>query len=101
MEARNVFDITPQQYHAALDMLWEALCVDGPQKTDVFTLAVERIATLEAALREIDRLERVSSYERCPDCDTQCTRETGCLVVYRLGGTLVQKAAAKAMGGRT
>jgi hypothetical protein len=63
-----------------------------------------RIATLEAALREIDRLERISSYERCPDCDHQptgCTWETGCLAVQHGGGTLVQKAAAKAMGVRT
>ena len=36
---RRSFDITPEQYHAGLDKLWDALGLHGVQQQDVFTLA--------------------------------------------------------------
>jgi hypothetical protein len=45
--ARRRFDITPEQYHAGLDKLWEALGLSGVQSEDVFTLAARRIKELE------------------------------------------------------
>lgn len=40
---RDTFDITPQQYHAGLDKLWDALGLTGVQDEDVFTLAARAI----------------------------------------------------------
>ncbi len=40
---RDTIGLTPQQYHAGLDKLWEALGLHGPQDQDVFTLAAEAI----------------------------------------------------------
>jgi hypothetical protein len=37
------FGLTPAQYHAGLDKLWDALGLTGPQDKDVFTLAAEAI----------------------------------------------------------
>lgn len=38
------------QYHAGLDKLWAALGLTTTQDTDVFTLAAERIRSLEAGV---------------------------------------------------
>ncbi len=43
MDPRSEFGITPEQYHAGLDQLWDALGVTGPQDDDVFTLAAAAI----------------------------------------------------------
>lgn len=46
---RDHFDLSPQQYHAGLDRLWNALAVNGPLDDDVFTQAA-------IAIRERDHL---------------------------------------------
>jgi hypothetical protein len=53
MAMRDHFDLTPAQYHAGLDKLWEALGLTSVQNKDVFILAAERIRELEAALELI------------------------------------------------
>lgn len=42
-EPRGHIDITPQQYHAGLDKLWNALELTDPQDEDVFSLAAQAI----------------------------------------------------------
>lgn len=68
----------------------------------------ERLVAAEAALREIDRLQRAEMYERCPDCDypTECSRECGCRITERKGTAVQQvvwrtigREAARAAGG--
>ena len=43
LDTRERFDITPAQYHAGVDKLWDALGLSGPQDEDVFTLAAKAI----------------------------------------------------------
>lgn len=56
MGLRDTFDITPEQYHAGLDKLWEALGAIGPQPADAFTLAAARILFLENELADNEKL---------------------------------------------
>jgi hypothetical protein len=41
------YGMTPDQLHAGLIKLWHALSLTTAQDTDVFTLAAERITSLE------------------------------------------------------
>ncbi len=44
------YGLTPDQYHAGVDKLWDALGLTGTQETDVFTLANARITELQNKL---------------------------------------------------
>jgi hypothetical protein len=56
--ARRRIDITPQQYHAGLDKLWEALGLASIQSKDVFTLAARHLkAWKEIAVAREELLE--------------------------------------------
>ncbi len=57
---RDTIDITPQQYHAGLDKLWEALGLHDPQDEDVFTLAARAITTLKK-VDDVDLLEALEA----------------------------------------
>jgi hypothetical protein len=48
------FECTPEQYHAAIDKLWKALGVQGPQKEDCFSMAANEIIRLR---KRVDELE--------------------------------------------
>ena len=48
-------DCTPQQYHAGLDKLWDALGLTKPQEEDVFTLAGRKIKRLRAIVDKRSR----------------------------------------------
>lgn len=48
------FGMTPAQFHAGLDKLWEALELDGVQEHDIFTLAAERIKQQEEVIRQLE-----------------------------------------------
>jgi hypothetical protein len=53
--SRDTFDCTPQQYHAGLDQLWQALGLTKVQDESVFTLSARVIARerdLAAAVKE-------------------------------------------------
>lgn len=49
----NDYGITPEQYHAGLSKLWDALKVVGVQDLDVFTLCAARIEGLELELARL------------------------------------------------
>lgn len=55
-DARKRFDISPEQYHAGLDKLWDALRITTVQDTDVFTLAADRIEALKAIVEKLLRI---------------------------------------------
>jgi hypothetical protein len=59
----------------------------------------ERVGKLEEALREIDALEKVRSYEGCLDCDRlpSCSRQTGCPSIELRGGMPTQAIARAAL----
>jgi len=57
---RSKFDISPEQYHAGLDKLWEALGVTGVQEQDVFTLAAAEIKQLR--LLNEDKFRHLQGY---------------------------------------
>jgi hypothetical protein len=48
------FDCTPAQYHGAIDKLWTALEVQGPQKDDCFTMAANEIVRLRNRVKELE-----------------------------------------------
>ena len=73
-DSHNAFDITPEQYHAGLDKLWNALGITDVQHEDVFTLAAAKLEEhstfvaqrdrLAAALRDIlDHIQFDKTYE--------------------------------------
>lgn len=41
------YDMTPEQLHAGIAILWDALGITTAQERDVFSLAAERIRYLE------------------------------------------------------
>ena len=45
-EYSPAFECTPEQYHASIDKLWEALEVKGVQQEDCFTMAANEIIRL-------------------------------------------------------
>jgi hypothetical protein len=49
------YGMTPAQLHAGIHQLWKALKVATVQSTDVFTLAAERILTLESEIKDLNR----------------------------------------------
>jgi len=70
MNNENDYGITPEQYHAGLDKLWEALeNVRYNGTDDVFTMCAKRINELENKLEEIriNRSVKVSDMS-APDC---------------------------------
>jgi hypothetical protein len=75
------FGCSPEQYHAAIDKIWEALGVDGPQETDCFSMAASEIVRMRSKIQELDRAlysakryfehcERVSISGRGKGCDS-------------------------------
>jgi hypothetical protein len=48
------FDCTPAQYHGAIDTLWAALEVHGPQQDDCFTMAANEIVRLRNRVKELE-----------------------------------------------
>ncbi len=64
------YGITPEQYHACLDILWKALNARDPGECgNVFTLCAERIAELE---EERDQLRTELEEERHKHMGTHC-----------------------------
>lgn len=60
------FDCTPAQYHGAIDRLWKALDVRGPQQEDCLTLAAKEIVRLRERVRELEgQYARLSASYRC------------------------------------
>ena len=51
---RSEIDITPEQYHAGLDKLWDALGVSGPQNIDVFSLVALKLNTIREFAKKND-----------------------------------------------
>lgn len=47
-DPRDHFDLTPQQYHAGLDKLWNALGLTKVQDSDVFSLCASELDRLRA-----------------------------------------------------
>jgi hypothetical protein len=48
------FGCTPAQYHGAIDRLWKALRVEGPQESDCFTMAAAEIERLRDRVNELE-----------------------------------------------
>jgi hypothetical protein len=48
------FDCTPAQYHGAIDRIWKALDVQGPQQEDCFTMAAKEIVRLRKRVKELE-----------------------------------------------
>lgn len=58
------FECTPAQYHAAIDKLWEALGVSGPQSQDCFTMAAQEIVRLREQSKELlEALQHIAALE--------------------------------------
>jgi hypothetical protein len=69
-DLRDQFDCSPQQYHAGLDILWEA--IEGHHDLDgetAYHKCAARIDELEAEVERLRLLRRefVGIWERCPD----------------------------------
>jgi len=58
-EYRLEYGLTPEQYHAGLDKLWEALELTEVQNEDVFTLAARAIKEGNLAQRKIDIIREI------------------------------------------
>jgi hypothetical protein len=50
------YDCTPAQYHGAIDRIWKALEVQGPQQEDCFTIAAKEIVRLRKRVKELDEI---------------------------------------------
>lgn len=82
--------ITPQQYHAGLDKLWEALGIEGVQDEDVFTLAARAIGSKKSPGRRKRR--SLSSNVICYDsshkskCELKASVRNRCVAIFTRGG---------------
>ncbi len=52
------YGVTPEQYHAGLNKLWDALGNTGNGTDDVFTLCANRIKELEEEVREYSEAQQ-------------------------------------------
>lgn len=81
-EPRDSHEITPQQYHAVVDLLWDALEDPAlhPEHDDVFHKVVAALASQRAALQEarglLERLT-VDGYEEMPTEKVEKIAESG------------------------
>lgn len=87
-DPRDSFDLTPQQYHAGLDKLWNALDVTGVQKDDVFTMASKEIQSLKQTVREL--AESIVDIDDCCCYDIN-SRKKKCTIHECLKNPTVQR----------
>jgi hypothetical protein len=56
MSAESDYGLTPEQYHAGLDKLWDALeNVIYNGERDVFTMCSDRIKELESLIKQLNK----------------------------------------------
>ena len=73
-DLRDQFDCTPRQYHAGLDILWEAIEGHDLDGETVYRKCASRIASLEA---EVERLrEQLGSTQEEEDAARVAARVT-------------------------
>lgn len=72
MDSYSEYGLTPEQYHAGVAKLWEALGVSGLQQEDVFTLAAKEIMRLKSKVKERPWIDRVLEEKR--ELDARATK---------------------------
>jgi hypothetical protein len=78
---RDCFDLTPEQYHAGIDKLWDVLGNPPATDDDVFTRVVAEIERLRAEIKSLTDIARFSLGDDAKDTNDP---------VFKLGLMYVQ-----------